>query len=233
MQKAIALRGNYCSYPDGPLMAVKLSEMNLQKTIILILFFFSFSAHAFYTELGASWAFTREAYGADYVNRLNENTVLATAAFYFFSLTGLEVGYSWKKVDNLDKTVSPIPNQNDIYQTGSRRTLYVQTFNLGISQYFNSTKAILRPGLGLGYTRRITEDSGYFDIYDNNTGEADRLDRPETKTTNDLIYLLISLKFRIVEGLFLSGSVRTLFEPKKPEEAQNNLRFFVGFSWLF
>lgn len=197
----------------------------------MALILFSSPAHSFYTEIGASWAFQREAYGVDYQSRLNENTVLATVAFYFFSLTGLELGYSWKKVDNLDKTVTLI--ENDIYQTGYRRTLYVQNFSLGISQYFNGTKAILRPGLGVGYTRRLTEDGGYTDLFDNNTDTAYRLERNTSKTSNDLIYLLISLKFRIIEGLYLSGSVRTLFEPKKPEEAQNNLRFFVGFSWLF
>ena len=121
-------------------MAVKLSEMNLAKTLLLASILFSSTAHSFYTEIGASWAFQREAYGVDYQSRLNENTVLATVAFYFFSLTGLELGYSWKKVDNLDKTVTLI--ENDVYQTGYRRTLYVQNFSLGISQYFNGTKAI-------------------------------------------------------------------------------------------
>ncbi|RLA61130.1 MAG: hypothetical protein DRQ89_11810 [Epsilonproteobacteria bacterium] len=212
-------------------MAVKLSEMNLAKILILILFLFSSSAHSFYTEIGANYSFQREVYGVDYESKLNENTLLTSVAFYFFSLTGLEIGYSWRKVDNLDKTVSLL--NNDRYQTGYRRTLNVQNFSVGISQYFNSTKAILRPGIGAGFTRRITEDGGYTDIYDDNTDEAYRLERDTTKTTSDLIYVLASLKFRVVEGLFLSGSVRTLFSPKKYDDAQNNLRFFVGFSWLF
>ena len=205
--------------------------MNLIKILIITIVLFSSSAHSLYTEVGASWAFQREVYGTDYTSKLNENQVMASAAFYFFSLTGLELSYSWKKWDNLDKTIVPV--NNDKFVTGQRRTLYVQNFGIGISQYFNGTKAILRPGLGLGYVRRLTKDGGYIDVYDDLSGSSSREDRDEVNTSDDLIYLLVSLKFRIIEGLFLSGSVRTLFAPKKYKEAPNNLRFFVGFSWLF
>jgi len=205
--------------------------MNLAKLLIITLLFFSFRAHSFYTEVGASYSFQREVYGTDYQSKLNENSVMATAAFYFFSLTGLELSYSWKKWDNLDKTIVQIDDDRAL--TGQRRTLYVQNFGIGISQYFNSTKAILRPGLGLGYVRRLTKDGGYFDIYDDLSGKTKRHDKDTVSTSDDLIYLLVSLKFRIIEGLYLSGSVRTLFAPKKYKEAQNNLRYFVGFSWLF
>jgi hypothetical protein len=205
--------------------------MNLIKTLIITIVLLSPRAYSFYTEVGASWAFQREVYGTDYTSKLNENQIMASAAFYFFSLTGLELSYSWKKWDNLDKTIVPV--NNDRFVTGQRRTLYVQNFGIGISQYFNSTKAILRPGLGVGYVRRLTEDGGYVDVYDDLSGTSSREDREKVNTSSDLLYLLISLKFRIIEGLYLSGSVRTLFAPKQYKEAPNNLRFFIGFSWLF
>ena len=209
-------------------MALKLNGMRI---LITLLIFLSFRAHSFYTEIGASYSFGREVYGENYQSKLNENTVLASVAFYFFSLTGLELSYSWRKWDNLDKTFASLGN--DEYLTGSRRTLDVMNFGVGITQYFTSTKAILRPGLGVGWVRRITEDDRYVDIYNDLTGETERRYQDPIKTNNDLIYLLINLKFRIVEGLFLSGSVRTLFAPKKYQDAPNNLRFFIGFSWLF
>ncbi|TDJ09069.1 MAG: hypothetical protein E2O68_00810 [Deltaproteobacteria bacterium] len=205
--------------------------MNLAKLLIIPLLLFSFRAHSFYTEVGASYSFQREVYGSDYQSKVNQNTAIASLAFYFFSLTGLELSYSWNKLDNLDKTLGRL--ENDSYLTGNRRILNFQEFGIGVTQYFNSTKALLRPGLGLGFTRRLTKESGYYDVYNDLSGKTTRYDKDTVNTSSNLMYVWVSLKFRIIEGLYLSGSVRTLFAPEKYKEAQNNLKFLVGFSWLF
>jgi len=200
--------------------------------LLISILIFSLRAHSFYTEIGASYSFQRQVYGDSYESKINDNTVLATVALYFFSLTAVELTYSWNKWDNLNKTISEIQQGSDIWVTGNRTTVDIQNFGIGITQAFNSTKAFLRPMIGLGIVRRLTENTGYVDYYDNGKDESIRLDKVTENTNNDLLYASIILKLRIVEGLFLSTSLRTLFAPKKYTEAQNNLRFFVGFSWL-
>jgi hypothetical protein len=203
---------------------------NMKNIIWVFLFLFSLSSYSMDVEVDASYSWEKYYYGASNVNEFYNKSWLGSVAFLPWSLTAIQLDFvQGQSILLADQDYQAGSNNNVVYQKTDVET---QTFSINLRQAFAGNNSFIRPMVSLGWARRFTLNSGYTDYRDNQSGEVTRIFQPDQELKQDLTQLALYLKFRIFNGFFLTLSLRTLFEGFEIAKANQNLRFFVGISWL-
>ena len=106
-------------------------------------------------------------------------------------------------------------------------------YGIGIKQMFAPRSARLIPGISVGYAKQFVEYESDVTIED--TGSKNRL-KINNGTKNqriDSVFGTFSLQLRMTERLSLKGSVKTLFPAFELKKARDNVKYSVGFTWVF
>lgn len=181
-------------------------------------------------ELEGSYSYDQYYYGSNNENETYNNLFLGSLAFIPFSLTALQFDYVYGQTILLEDQDYLATTESEVVY--SKRDIETQTFSISLRQAFTGSNSFIRPMISLGWARRFTFNSGYVDVRDTITGEVTRLNQPQQDLKQDLTQLALYLKIRIFNGFFLSLSGRTLFEGFEIAKANQNLRLFIGFSWI-
>jgi hypothetical protein len=209
-----------------------LGKINRDMKIVIGIFLLiiSFSSFSMDVEVEGSYSYEQYYYGTSNENKFYNNSWLGTVAFFPFTLTALSFDFVQGQSILLEDQEYPAGSSSEVvYRKTDVKT---QTYSINLRQAFTASDSFIRPMISLGWARRISLNSGYTDFRDNNSGEVTRVTQPEQDLKQDLTQLAIYLKFRIFKGFFLSVNARTLFEGFEIAKANQNLRVFVGFSWL-
>lgn len=188
------------------------------------------SSFSMNVEIEGSYSYEQYYYGTGNENKFYNNSWLGTIAFYPFSLTALQLDYVQGQSILLEDQEYPATSNVDVVY---RKTdVETQTYSINLRQAFTASDSFIRPMISIGWARRISLNSGYTDFRDNTTGQVDRVTQPEQNLKQDLTQLAVYLKFRLFKDFYLSVNARTLFGGLEIAKANQNLRVFVGFSWL-
>lgn len=181
-------------------------------------------------EIEGSYSYEQYYYGTGNENKYYNNNYLGSVALLPFALTAFQFDFVQGQSILLEDQQYPAGNSNEVVY---RKTdVETQTFSINLRQAFTGSNSFIRPMIMIGWARRMTLNSGYTDFRDNSSGQVTRVYQPEQELDQDLTQLALYLKIRIFNGFFLSLSARTLFEGFEIAKANQNLRFFIGFSWL-
>ena len=181
-------------------------------------------------ELEGSFSWEKYYYGTSNENQYYNNLYLGSIAYEPWSLTAFQFDYVQGESILLEDQEYPAGSANTVvYRKTDVKT---QTLSVNLRQAFTGSNSFIRPMVSLGWARRFSINSGYQDYRNNQTGEVTRVYQPEQELEQDLTQLAFYLKIRIFTDFFLSLSVRTLFEGFEIAKANQNLRVFIGFSWL-
>jgi hypothetical protein len=202
----------------------------MKNIIRVFLFLIPLSSFAMDIELDASYSWEKYYYGTLNENQFYNKNWLGSVAFLPWTFTAIQLDYvQGQSILLADQDYQAGGNNSVVYQKTDVET---QTFSINLRQAFAGSNSFIRPMVSLGWARRFTLNSGYTDFRDNQNGGVTRVFQPNQELKQDLTQLALYLKFRIFNGFFLTLSLRTLFEGFEIAKANQNLRFFVGISWL-
>ncbi|MFZ8932354.1 MAG: hypothetical protein ACO20H_06975 [Bacteriovoracaceae bacterium] len=201
---------------------------------LLLITFFPLSSFALMTELGGSVGYDREIYGTSRENTIRTRTYSGSAAFYFLEYTAIELNYSHSTKMIEEHTVYSINDAaNNVSVVGNNSTLSTEAFGIGIRQALSAKDALIRPLISVGYAKQFVESSGDTTYRLDLTGDEIRVFIPKEKRRYDSIFGTFRLQIRLTAGLRLTASVSTYFKAMEFKRAQDNLKYLLGFSWMF
>ncbi|MDH5580846.1 MAG: hypothetical protein OEY33_03000 [Bdellovibrionales bacterium] len=204
------------------------------RTICFIFAFFPVSTFALMTELGGSIGYDREIYGTSRENTIRTRTYTGSVAFYFLKYTAIELNYSNSTKMIEEHTIYSINDAaNNVSVVGNNSTLKTEIFGIGIRQALSSKEALIRPLVSLGYAKQFVESSGDTIYRLDLTGEEIRVFIPKEKRRFDSIFGTFRLQVRLTAALRFTASVSTYFKADDFNRAQDNLKYLLGFSWIF
>ncbi len=186
---------------------------------------------AMMTELSADYGFDRTKYGQNRQNRIEAEHIRTSVAFYMFNYTALEINYSQSATVSTEKKVLSVDSVYNV--TGSKNQIFVHTHGIGLRQALASRRARVRPSFSLGYARRSESDKTDLDLVNNTSGTTFKVSGPTSKKRYDSVFGTLALNLRLTRGLSLRGSLNTIFEAFKFDEAQDNIKYMVGLAWVF
>ena len=200
------------------------------KSLFLILLIGqSFSLKAL-TELSGSYGFDRTRYGEQKQNRIISEYIRSSIAFYFFNQTGLELNYAQSETKTTEKNRIIIDGTYDIINSYNK--LMVHSYGMGIRQAFARKAARLRPSLSLGYARRFLRSSNTLMLENKMSGSSFEVQGPFSKRRDDSVFATLGFRLRLTRFFSLKGSIHSLFKAFEFHEAQDNVKYLFGFSWI-
>ncbi|MFA6238292.1 MAG: hypothetical protein WC635_13245 [Bacteriovorax sp.] len=205
--------------------------MAFLRSLLLLICFFSAQSFAAY-ELSFDFGYDRQIYGVDRQNSLVSRNYSAGISAYLFDLTAIDLNYS-----NTEDTNS----QNDRYHiTGTTFDVVAQqnrsqtdVYGIGIKQMLVGRGSRIVPVISAGYARQFVTSSGDITIENTTTSSRERVNVNETKQRYNSVFGSFTLQLKMTERFSLKGTVRTLFPAFEFNKAKDNLKYLVGFSWIF
>ena len=106
-------------------------------------------------------------------------------------------------------------------------------FGIGIKQMLVGRGARIIPVISAGYARQFVTSSGDITIENTTTSGIERVNLNESKQRYNSVFGSFTLQLKLTESFSLKGTVRTLFPAFEFNKAKDNLKYLIGFSWVF
>lgn len=203
--------------------------------IFVLAFGLIVSNHVFsYVDLGVNYSYNQQIIDAD-KNLSGEavsvtKTISAYWSWYIWEYTALEFSYS--RSDNNMTDNRPIQDDSAsfvIKEVENKVTTEVQ--GIGLRQSFANRKARFIPSLGLGYARVVERGITHYTV---NTGGADqRLTQENEEEVYSSSYMTVSFRIRLTELMGITVGAKTVVPEFDLSDAEKNLTYNAGFSWIF
>ncbi|MBD65703.1 MAG: hypothetical protein CME62_10885 [Halobacteriovoraceae bacterium] len=206
------------------------------KLFILFLFVISTSSWA-YVDLSLNYTKSiRKVEGIETDENPNPGAAVTTSegvsvnwAWFMWEYTALELNYSQseetlvddRKVQIDDTTIHEIQN-----------IVVTEVTGVGIRQAFASRKAAIIPTLSIGYAQFATSGRTLYDA-ENASGTRSDIEVTQDREVFSSSYAAFSLRFRFTELLGLTLGAKTVMPEFETKEAENNLTYTAGLSWIF
>jgi len=182
-------------------------------------------------EFNFDFGYDRQIYGVNRQNSVVSRNYSVGLSTYLFDLTAIDLNYS-----NTQDTTS----QNDRYTVSAPFDIIAQqnrvrtnVFGLGIKQMLVGRGARLTPIISAGYARQFVTSSGDITVENTTSKVLQTINLNETKQRYNSVFGSFTLQLKLTERFSLKGTVRTLFPAFEFAKAKDNLKYLVGFSWIF
>lgn len=199
--------------------------------LLLSSIFFPLSAFAIVNEVAFDFGYDRQIYGLQRQNSNVTRTYAGALSTYIFDYTAIDLNASRSEDVTTESERYNVTTGIDLVGQQNRVTSYV--YGIGIKQMFAPRTARLIPGLSIGYARQFLDYQSDLTIEDTVTKVRATVSGGTTKQRIDSVFGTFSLQLRMTERLSLKGSVKTLIPAFKLDKARDNLKYSVGFSWIF
>lgn len=179
-------------------------------------------------ELGGSFAYDRQIFGDNRLSKYTDRTYSGNVAFYFWNLTAIEFNYSHS--DNIITNNENRLIDTNLTITSQQDRLNTEVYGVGIRQALATRESFIQPMISIGYAQKITV--GEIDYNLNDNGEERSVEFDLEKSRTDSVFAAFSLKFRLTKTMTLDGTVSSVFKWFETNEAKDNVKYLVGFSWF-
>ncbi len=204
----------------------------MKKTLLLLLLSLTpLTSFAIVNEIAMDFGYDRQIYG---LNRQNSNvtkTYSTALSTYIFDYTAIDLNASRSEDVTSENDRYTVASGVDLVATQNRVTSKV--FGIGIKQMFAPRTARLIPGLSIGYAKQFVDYQSDLTVENTATSVRTIITGGERKQRIDSVFGTLSLQLRMTERLSLKGSVKTLFPAFEMDKARDNVKYAVGFSWVF
>jgi hypothetical protein len=204
-----------------------------------IIFLISFNASA-YVDLGLNYSFSKrrvEAVETD-IDPDPGAAVTTTSgytvnwAWYLWEYTALELNYSESRQQLLDDREA-VTEDGTLTITNIDSTLVTQVSGVGLRQAFANRKARIIPSISLGYAKYTTSGLSKYVIIDNGTKVEKELEIEKDKVVSSSSYAAVSLRIRFTQFIGLTLGAKTIMPDFDTSEAENNVTYSAGLSYVF
>ena len=152
----------------------------------------------------------------------------ANWAWYIWEYTALEFNFSHtteRLIDNRQVSDGSIT----IISVDS--TVITQVQGVGIRQSFASRKSRIIPSLSIGYAKYTTSGSSTYTLNDGTTEVDLKIQQDQVVFSSS--YAAFSLRFKITDLMGLTVSAKTIMPDFETDQAENNVTYSAGLSWIF
>lgn len=182
-------------------------------------------------ELDFDYGYDRQIFGINRQNSVISRNYTIGFSSYLFDLTALDFNVS----NNQDVT-----SQNDRinvatgYDLVSQQTrVRTNVYGVGLKQMLAGRGSRIIPVISAGYAREFITSGGDITVENTATKVQSVYNQTETKQRYNSVFGSFSLQIKLTERFSLKGSVRTLFPAFEFNKARDNLKYLVGFAWIF
>jgi hypothetical protein len=216
-------------YTIATMIIVEVIVVFINKLIFLI-FLFPMATFAV-SEFSFDFGYDRQIYGTERQNSLVSRNYSAGISTYLFDLTGIDLNYSNTKDINSQNERYTVSSPYDIIAQQNRVTTDV--FGVGIKQMLAGRGAFIIPIISIGYARQFVTSSGDITVENTTTKNLTIVNLTETKQKYNSVFGAFILQLKFTERFSLKGTVKTLFPAFEYNKARDNLKYLIGFSWVF
>lgn len=185
---------------------------------------------AFY-ELSFDFGYDSQKYGVNRQNTVTSRNYSYGASIYLFDLTAIDFNAS-----NTQDTTT----QNDRYTVATSLDIISQqnrvktdVYGVGIKQMLAGRGSRIIPSISIGYAKQSVTSSGDVTVENTNTNAQTVFNLTPTSQKYNSVSGSFALQLKLTDRFSLKGSVRTLFPAFEFSKAKDNLKYLVGFSWIF
>lgn len=204
----------------------------MKKSIFLLFIaLLPLSAMAGIYELDFDYGYDRQIYGTNRQNSVVSKNYSIGFSSYLFDLTALDLNVS---------NTTDITTQNDRYTvtTGydvvsQQSRVKTNVYGIGLKQMLAGRGSRIVPVISAGYAREFQTSGGDITVENTTTKVQTVYYQSETKQRYNSVFGSFSLQIKLTERFSLKGSVRTLFPAFDFNKAKDNVKYLVGFAWIF
>lgn len=182
-------------------------------------------------ELDFDFGYDRQIYGVNRENSVVSRNYNVGFSSYLFDLTALDLNYS----NNQDTTT-----QNDRYTvtTGydvvsQQSRVRTSVYGIGLKQMLAGRGSRITPVISAGYAREFVTSGGDITVENTTNNTRTVYYQKESKQRYNSMFGAFSLQLKLTERFSLKGSVKTLIPAFDFNKARDNLKYLVGFAWVF
>ena len=207
--------------------------------IILLILTLATNLHA-YVDLQLGFSFSnRRVEAIDAEGNVDENGGEATSssrgvninwAWYLWEYTALELNYAESEEIIEDSRVRA-SSDGAITFNNVRSTVKTKTQGVGVRQTFAPRSSRLIPSLSVGYARYITSGDTFYK-YTSGGIDSETTIESEEEITNSS-YATATLAIRVTKLMRVTLSARTVVPGVDFNEADKNITYSGGLSWVF
>lgn len=203
----------------------------MKSLLVFLMVLFPLSSFAIVNEIAFDFGYDRQIYGLQRQNSTVNRTYSAALSTYIFDYTAIDLNAS-RSTD--------ITTENERYNVttgidvvGQQNRVTSNVYGIGIKQMFAPRTARLIPGLSLGYAKQFLNYQSDLTVENTTNSARTNISAGTRKQRIDSVFGTLSLQLRMTERLSLKGSVKTLFPAFELDKARDNVKYAVGFSWVF
>ena len=186
---------------------------------------------AIVNEVSFDFGYDRQIYGLQRQNSTITRSYAGGLSTYVFDYTAIDINASRSEDITTENERYRVATDVDLVAQQNRVTSYV--YGIGLKQMFAPRTARLIPGISMGYAKQFVNYNSDVTVEDVLTGTRVVIARNTTKQRIDSVFGTFSLQLRMTERLSLKGAVKTLFPAFEMDKARDNIKYSVGFSWIF
>ncbi len=211
--------------------------VKMKKLIFIFFSIYSFGLYA-YIDLNLGYSFSmRRVDGVETETNPDPGAAVTTStgyqvnlAWFMWEYTGLDLNYS-HTTERLQDNREVATNDSSITIKEIDSTVITEVAGIGIRQAFASRKSTIIPSLAIGYAQYTTSGTAIYTL-DNGGSEAE-LEIEQDKEVFSSGYAAFSLRFRFTQLMGLTLAAKTIMPDFDTEQADNNVTYSAGFSWIF
>jgi hypothetical protein len=204
----------------------------------LALLFISFNAFS-YVDLNISYSFTKRKIEGieDELSTQDPGEAVTTTsgvsvnwAWYIWEYTALELNYSTSD-ERLQDNRETTTDDSSITIKEIDSIVRTQVSGVGIRQAFASRKARIIPSLSIGYAQLTTSGTTTYTL--DSSGTEEDLTIEQDREVMNSGYVTFQLRFRLTQLMGLTLAAKSVMPDFDTDQAENNLTYSAGFSWVF
>jgi hypothetical protein len=189
--------------------------------------------HAFAVafEFDFDFGYDKQIYGINRENAIVSRTYSGGLSTYLFDLTAIDINVSRTLETNTQSDRFNVATGVDL--VSDRSTIRTDVYGVGIKQMFAGRNSFIVPILSVGYAKEFLEYSREVTLEDTTNLNRVTKNLGTNKQRVDSMFGAFILQFKMTDRLSLKGSVKTLIPALAFNKAKDNLKYLVGFSWIF
>jgi hypothetical protein len=207
--------------------------------VISVFFLFLFTNNAKgYFDFGVNYTYTKNVIRNNDMDSLNDDKKAVSTTeginiglgWFLWEYTALEFNYA-VSVNKVIDDRSPQLIGTDLTLLSVRNQIRSEIKGVGIRQALAGRNARLIPSISVGYAEFTT--SGLTTYFIDDRGEVISFDVEQEALVQSSSYASLQLRLKITELMGISFMARTVMPQFRMDDAENNITYSLGFSWVF
>lgn len=189
------------------------------------------TSYAIVNEIAFDFGYDRTKYGLQRQNSTVTRSYSGSLSTYIFDYTAIDISASKTSDTTSENEVFAVAQGIEVI--GQQNRVNSNVYGIGLKQMFAPRTARLVPGISLGYAKQFVNYDSDLTVRDTASGTTLKINGGTKKQRIDSVFGTFSVQLRMTERLSLKGSVRTLFPAFEMDKARDNIKYSVGFAWIF